>query len=266
MKIKKIWLVSFSPTRTSKRVIDAIASGIRDIPCETLDLTYPDESSKMVHFAADELVIFGVPVYAGRVAPLAVKRLAAIEGNCTPAVIVVTYGNRAFEDALIELKDIAEGAAFSPLAACAFIGEHSFSGNNTPIAADRPDSMDLTTAAAFGTKIMAKLATIENPATEHHLQVPGKSPYKEGMGFLPFTPVVIRSKCTQCAACIPTCPTGAISFASEIEVDQNLCIFCCACVKNCPENAMEIDAEPIKEKRQWLFEHCIERKEPELYL
>ncbi len=267
MKITKIWLVSFSPTRTSKKVIDAIASGIRDIPFETIDLTYPDNFSKKIHFAADELVIIGVPVYAGRVAPLAVKRLETITGNNTPAVIVVTYGNREFEDALIELRDIAMEAGLNPLAACSFIGEHSFSGIETPIGAGRPDSVDLAAAEAFGEKIMAKIAAVvENPATEYRLEVPGNIPYKAGMGSLPFTPMVNHSQCTLCAECITSCPAGAISLASEIEIDPKLCIFCCACVKNCLQGAMEIDAKPIKEKRQWLYEHCAERKEPELYL
>ena len=265
MEIKKIWLISFSPTRTSKSVIDAIGAGIRDIPCETIDLTYPDTDSKR-QFAEDELAIIGVPVYAGRVAPLAVKRLAAIQGNNTPAVIVVTYGNREFEDALIELRDIAAKAAFSPLAACTFIGEHSFSGSKTPIAAARPDSVDLATAEAFGVKILAKLAALEDVKAETSLDVPGDIPYKDGMGSLPFSPLVIQSACTQCEVCIPTCPAGAISLKSEIEIDQDLCIFCCACIKNCPEGAMELDAPPLKEKRQWLYENCAERKEPELYL
>lgn len=265
MKIRKIWLISFSPTRTSKSVIEAIASGIRDIPCESIDLTYPDTALEK-RLAADELAIIGVPVYAGRVAPLAVERLAAIQGSSTPAVIVVTYGNREFEDALIELRDVAEKAAFKPLAACTFIGEHSFSGSETPIAADRPDSVDLATAEEFGVKIVEKLATVEDFGTASSLKVPGDIPYKKGMGALPFSPMVIQADCTQCEVCIPTCPAGAISLDSKIEVDQNLCIFCCACIKNCPEGAMIIDAAPIKEKRQWLYENCVERKEPELYL
>lgn len=265
MKIRKIWLVSFSPTRTSKSVIDAIASGIRDIPCETVDLTYPGTDSKR-QFAADELAIIGVPVYAGRVAPLAVQRLASIQGSDTPAIVVVTYGNREYEDALIELRDIAEKAAFKPLAACAFIGEHSFSGSERPIAAARPDSVDLTTAADFGAKIIEKLATLEDIESLSSLGVPGDIPYLEGMGPLPFSPEVIESDCTQCEECIPTCPAGAISMESRIAVDKNLCIFCCACIKNCPEGAMIMTAAPIKEKRQWLYENCTERKEPELYL
>jgi ferredoxin len=265
MKIKKIWLISFSPTRTSKKVIEAIASGIRDIPVENIDLTYPDSVSKL-QCAADELAIIGVPVYAGRVASLAVKRLAAIQGNNTPAVIVVLYGNREFEDALIELRDIAQKAAFIPLAAGSFIGEHSFSGSDTPIGAGRPDSADLAAAQAFGVKIVDKLAAAEDIASVHSPKVPGDSPYKDGMGSLPFTPMVIQAKCTQCGICLPNCPTGAISLESEIELDQNLCIFCCACIKSCPEEALVIDAEPIKQKRQWLYENFTARKEPTLYL
>jgi ferredoxin len=265
MNIKKIRLISFSPTRTSKSVIDAIASGIQHIPCETIDLTYPDAVSE-IPLAADELVILGVPVYAGRVAPLAVQRLASIEGNNTPAVIVVTYGNREFEDALIELRDLAEKAGLKPMAACSFIGEHSFSGSEMPIAADRPDPVDLATAKAFGARISEKLAAVSDLKTAQSLKVPGNFPYKEGMGSMPFTPTVIHSECTQCAACIPVCPAGAISLETAIEIDQHLCIFCCACVKNCPEAAIKIDADPIMQKRQWLHEHCAERKEPELYL
>lgn len=265
MKIKKVRLISFSPTRTSKKVIDAIASGIRDIPTETIDLTYPNASSPM-QIAADELAVIGVPVYAGRVAPLAVKRLAAIKGNNTPAVVVVTYGNREFEDALLELKDMAEKAGFNPLAAGAFIGEHSYSGPDTPVGAGRPDSADVAVAQSFGAKISEKITALENMASGPGIKVPGNHPYKDGVGSIPFTPKVIQEKCTQCEACLSTCPTGAISLGSEIMLDQDLCIFCCACIKNCPEEAIMIDAEPIKQIRNWLHENCTMRKEPEIYL
>lgn len=265
MKISKIWLISFSPTRTSKKIVDAIASGLQGIPCEGIDLTYPNTIPEL-QFGPDELVIIGVPVYAGRVAPLAVKRLATLQGSNTPAVITVTYGNREFEDALIELIDLVGKAAFSPLAGGAFIGEHSFSGPETPIAKERPDSADLAIAKAFGVKIMEKISMAEEQGITDSLEVPGDSPYRDGMGPLPFTPAVNQSECTQCGECLATCPTGAISLETSIELDSNLCIFCCACIKICPEAALEIAAEPIQQKRQWLYENCSERKEPELFL
>ncbi len=265
MQIKKIRLISFSPTRTSKKVIDAIASAMADIPCETNDLTYPDAVSEL-HVGADELAIIGVPVYGGRVAPLAVQRLAALQGSKGPAVIVVTYGNRDFEDALIELRDIAVKANFLPLAAGTFIGEHSYSGAEMPIAADRPDNADLATATTFGSQILEKLLALQDWPGADSLKVPGNIPYKAAAGKMPFTPLVLQSVCTECGACLPACPTGAISLASGIQIDQNLCIFCCACLKTCPEDALQIAAEPIKQKVQWLHENCAERKEPGLYL
>lgn len=265
MQIKKIRLISFSPTRTSKKIIDAIASGMGGIPCENNDLTYPDAVAEL-HVAADELAIIGVPVYAGRVAALAVQRLAELQGSKSPAVIVVTYGNRDFEDALIELRDIAVKADFLPLAAGTFIGEHSYSGAAMPIAADRPDAADLATAKAFGARILEKILAVTDPAGADSLKVPGNIPYKEAMAKMPFTPLVLQSVCTECGACLPVCPTGAISLASGIQIDQNLCIFCCACLKSCPEDALQIAAEPIKQKIQWLHENCADRKEPGLYL
>ncbi len=265
MKINKILLIFFSPTRTSKKVIEAIASGIADVPVETIDLTYPDAVSSL-RIAADELAVVGVPVYAGRVAPLAVKRLAAIKGSNTPAVIVTTYGNRDFEDALLELQNIAEGAAFVPVAAGAFIGEHSYSGPDTPIGAGRPDNVDLATARDFGAKISEKIAAFSGLPSGDRLKVPGNHPYKDGIGSMPFTPQVIEEKCTQCETCLPACPTGAISLESAIEMDQNLCIFCCACLKICPEEAIMIGAEPIKQKSQWLAENFSKRREPQVFV
>ena len=265
MKINKIRLICFSPTRTSKKVIDAIASGIADVPVETIDLTYPDAVASL-HLAADELALIGVPVYAGRVASLAVKRLAAITGSSTPAVIVTTYGNRDFEDALIELKDIAEKGGFIPLAAGAFIGEHSYSGPDTPIGAGRPDGADLTAAQAFGAKISEKIAALTSLPDGDELQVPGNRPYKDGMGSMPFTPQVIEEQCTQCGTCLPACPTGAISLDETIKMDQELCIYCCACLKICPEEAIRIAAEPIKQKSQWLSENFSQRREPQVYI
>lgn len=267
MNIQKIWAISFSPTGTSKRVINGIASGIHNAPVEQIELTYSDRLLDLPEkFAPTDLVILGVPVYAGRVANLAVERMKTLVGTDTPAVIVVTYGNREFEDALIELKDIVENAAFKPIAAGAFIGEHSFSNIETPIAANRPDTADLATAKSFGTTISEKLNATTRQDQIHCPEVPGNRPYKEGMGQLPFTPTIVVSNCTACESCLSACPTGAISLEKEIEIDPNRCIFCCACIKTCLENALILDAEPLKQKQQWLFETCQKRKEPELFL
>jgi len=264
MNISKIWGVSFSPTKTSEKVVDAIASGISGIERDSLDLTYPGKIEART-FKPEELVVIGVPVYAGRVAPLAVQRLKAIRGNMTPAVLVVLYGNREYEDALIELRDIAVKASFLPVAASAFIGEHSFSSSQMPIATGRPDGVDLASAVSFGRKVFKKIGQLQDFSSLSKLQIPGNIPYKESMGPLPITPKVNQTACTHCGMCIPTCPGGAITIDDDFIMDVNRCIFCCACIKACPEDALSIDAPSLQEKRRWLHENCAERKDPELY-
>jgi ferredoxin len=265
MKIKKIWVVSFSPTGTSERVVKAIVSGIPGIPTENIDLTSPT-ASKSRQFDSDDLVVIGVPVYAGRVAALAVQRLSTLTGQNTPVVITVTYGNREYEDALLELRDITERAGFKPIAAGAFIGEHSFSHPEMPIAENRPDADDLSMAETFGKNISDKLHSIVDLQATGCPEVPGNRPYKDGMGQLPFTPHLLESSCTLCGTCVSVCPTASITMNSKLEINSSSCIFCCACIKNCPENALIIDAAPLKEKRQWLHENYSLRKAPELYI
>jgi len=264
MKIKKVWAVSFSPTRTSKTVVDAIASGITADDHDSLDLTYPGGTDSKT-FNADELVVIGIPVYGGRVAPLAARRLRALKGTNTPAVLVVLYGNREYEDALVELRDIAEEASFKSLSAAAFIGEHSFSSSQAPIASGRPDSADLSVAVSFGREVAGKIDQLQDLRDLPALSVPGTVPYKESVGSPPVTPNINLEACSRCGLCVTTCPGGAITLDVDPEIDVENCIFCCACVKTCPEEAVFIAAPPILEKRQWLHENYSARKEPELF-
>lgn len=264
MKTDKICTVSFSPTRTTGKVVEQIAAGITDAGHQSIDLTYPDTLQEKV-FGADELAIIGVPVYAGRVAPLAARRLQKIKGTNTPAVLVVVYGNREYEDALIELRDLATAASFVPVAATAFIGEHSFSNTSFPIAPQRPDAADSEEAVSFGRKIAETLAQQDSVGNFSELQVPGNTPYKEGVVPIPVTPEVDTEVCTLCGQCVATCPSGAITIDTALTMDSETCIFCCACVKNCPENAVAISAAGVIEKQKWLHDNCSKRKDPEMF-
>lgn len=265
MRIQKIWAAFFSPTGTSKTIVGEISAGISVDRWETIGLTYSDVPEK--NFGEDELVVIGVPVYAGRVAPLAKKRLENLQGGNTPIVVVVLYGNREYEDALLELKDIASAASFIPIAGAAFIGEHSFSDDDLPIASGRPDKNDLAKARAFGGKIGKKLGDLEEGEHPSILVVPGNSPYKEYLGPLPVTPEVDVEKCSRCGLCVPVCPDAAIHLKEDGPVrDVGRCIFCCACIRACPEKALFIGAPAVQEKRKWLHDNYARRKEPELFL
>lgn len=263
MEISAIKTVFFSPTKTSQKIAHAISEGARTSqPVQHEDLTLPTHNNGIT-VAADELTIIAVPVYAGRVAPVARERLKEVSGNNSPAILVVLYGNRDFEDALIELKQIVENQSFTVVAASAFIGEHSYSTPALPTAQGRPDDNDLSFAREFGTRIMQKLTTLESLKT---VNVPGNFPYKEGMPNLPFTPTIETENCTLCEECISVCPTGAIRLENAIEINPETCTFCCACIKTCPATCISLNNTPMAEKIEWLHTTCQVRKEPELFV
>jgi len=253
-------IVYFSPTHTTRQVLEGIANGINSTPIKHIDLTL---SSPAWEAATDEITLFGVPVYSGRVPVEATRRLKQIKGNQTPAVVVVVYGNRAFEDALLELRDIVTEQGFVPVAAAAFIGEHSYTTSNYLIAPGRPDTSDLQKAIAFGTKINELLLEAK---TLSPIAVPGNFPYKPLGQKPPIAPVTLAEKCDQCGICVSVCPTGAITLNDLPETNASACILCCACIKECPTDARVNDSEFIKEKSQWLVDNYSSRKEPEIFV
>src|SRR5512143_2578043 len=104
MRIIKVSAVYFSPTGTTRRTVHAIAEGT-GMPFSPEDLTLPERRRNFSRsFAADELVIVGLPVYAGRLPRNLEDFFEGLHGNSTPAVAVVVYGNRDYNDALLELK------------------------------------------------------------------------------------------------------------------------------------------------------------------
>jgi len=258
-------LIYFSPTGTSKSVVVAIAEGLEGVGrfLET-DLTHPGFTPCTL-LGPDDLAVIGVPVYAGRVPEIAEKRLKEIKGAGTPAVIVAVYGNREYEDALLELREIATARGFRVVAAAAFIGEHSFSTEELPIAAGRPDPEDLKKARDFGRSIVRSLASSREGGTRE-IDIPGNVPYRDGMENLPFTPLVDQDICTLCETCIKNCPVGAISLDGRIVMDAETCILCASCVKCCPEKAVSVRSTPLGALIIELAEKCRHRKEPELFL
>ena len=139
-------IVYYSPTGTSKRVAMAFAEGLDKAGASfpgtrQTDLT-TDFSEDPVPLG-DSLVVAAAPVYGGRLAETAAKRFSRLKGSGTPAVAIVLYGNRDYEDALAELQDLLEDAGFKVVAAAAFIGEHSYSRPAMPVAEGRPDSADI---------------------------------------------------------------------------------------------------------------------------
>lgn len=266
MDISSLRLVYFSPTQTTRKVIESIARGLQIAGIEQVDLTLPSAVRHELMEMHDELSIIGSPVYGGRLPADAISRFRRLKGNGTPSVIVVLYGNRAYEDALLELKDLVLEVGFHPVAAGAFVGEHSYSTNDTPVAVGRPDLEDLNKAEAFGRSIGDKLrvwrALVEMPP----LRVPGNFPYKELQMLTDIAPVTREAACSKCAKCASLCPAAAITVGDTVVTLSGLCIRCCACLKSCPTGARTMEDARVKKVAEYLMTNCSERKEPETYI
>ncbi|MCP4671903.1 MAG: hypothetical protein GY857_11430 [Desulfobacula sp.] len=265
MKFENTSLIYFSPTSTTRLVLEEIAKGIGKENFPVIDITNPKVRNQSASEFDNSMVILGAPVYAGRVAKDAADFFKTIKGSGSLVVLVVLYGNREFEDALLELKNIAVDKGFIPLAAGAFIGEHSYCTDEMVIAANRPDENDLKKAYVFGRKIADSLNNIESATDIIPVQVPGNFPYREGMGEKAFSFINVTKECDDCGICVIACPKNAIDESNNYSTIDENCIFCCACIKACPRQARILKDGPIKDKVKWLNENCAERKEPQTY-
>ncbi len=265
MKIKSVKLVCFSPTGTTKAVVQGIARGIDQSDVELLDITRPDARKQPLQTSESELLVVGVPVYMGRVPALLTEWLQAIKARNTPAVCIVVYGNRVYDDALLELKDTLIKCGCIPVACAAYIGEHSFSSSETPTAEGRPDAGDLNHAELFGHKISEKLLTIPSGGLISDIRIPGNYPYVGVTELWSVDFIEVNNDCRQCGICAEGCPVGAIDSENSNLIDKEKCITCCACIKNCPQNARTMKAGPVKDAAIRLNKLYKVRKEPVLF-
>lgn len=258
MKSDTVLPVFFSPTHTSARIARAIVRGTGLKNTKETDLTC-DTSCGSIKIT-DTLAVIVVPVYGGRVAPIALERIRRLRGNGTPAILAVVYGNRDYEDALVELRDTVLVQGFVPVSAGAFIGEHSYSRPDRPVAEGRPDGEDLKTAEDFGKASVRKW----HDRISEPFFIKGNTPYKPLKPSGPDAPVTRMDHCTLCETCIGLCPTQAIfvNESGEIDTDKNRCIKCCACVKDCPAEARQYET-PFT---AYLHQNFSARREPETFL
>jgi ferredoxin len=262
MKIESLKLVYFSPTGTTKKIVQGIAKGMKHNDVEQIDITSPGGRIESLHLSENDLIIIGVPVYMGRVPALLSDWLHSIKAQNTPTVCVVVYGNRDYENALLELKDVMAKQGCVPIAGAAFIGEHSFSSNELPTAANRPDRFDLKHASEFGQRVHDKLRSVRANETLPDLKIPGNYPYGGVTELWDVDFISVSEACTNCETCTDVCPVGAIDADDSHLIDIKKCITCCACIKNCPENARSIKPGLVLEAAKRLSALYSDRKEP----
>lgn len=250
MKLGKIWAVYFSGTGTTRRTVERIAGGIAsrlNLPAESVDFSRPAVRQETLRFGEKDLVVFGTPVYAGRVPNVLLPFLREkIVGGGALAVPVVLFGNRNYDDALIELRNILAADGMHPIAAGAFVGEHSFS---RVLGADRPNAEDEALMDEFAARVAALAAGLD-AAPVKSVAVRGQEPLRpyytprdragNPINILKVKPKTDLSRCGGCGLCADLCPMGSIDPA-DVSAVRGICIKCCACVKGCPTGAKFFD-------------------------
>lgn len=273
MECRKVWAVFFSPAGTTKRCVTRLARHLADAlgaAYSEYDFSLPKMRESAPVFEADELVVFGTPVYAGRIPNKLLDYVSSVKGSRTPAVPVVLYGNRSFQDGLSELRSVLAGNGFIPVGAAAFVSRHAMSET---LAAGRPSAEDLRKADLFAEELAGEIHKRED-WKGISLAVPGNDPV--GPYYRPLqengTPAMFlkakpktKESCTGCGICAANCPMGSIS-AENCKTVTGVCIKCHACVRNCPVSAKYFDDESLASHIRYLEQHYRDiKREPEFF-
>jgi len=253
----KVHLIYFSATHTTQTVCRGVAQHWGKEIVEH-DLTLEGPAGE-VELSEDDLLVLGMPVYCGRIPELATERLASFRGHSSKAIAIAVYGNREYDDALIEMAQWLEAHNFHMVAAAAFIGRHCI----FPAVADgRPDAADEGKMKDFAE---ACRPLLEVPVDAiPRVAVPGNAelpPYKRSS----FCPVP-TDQCTQCGTCAANCPAGAISPEDASVVDASRCLACGRCIVICPVGGRQFAGEAYEQASLRFTAAYSARKEPVFFL
>ena len=252
----KVDTLSFSPTGGTRRILNILAGELGK-PAE-MDFSLPGKNYGMYRFEPGDVCFIGVPSFGGRVPGTALENLSKVRANRAAAVVVVSYGNRAYEDALLELRKAMEQRGFRVVAAVAAAARHSIMRQ---YGAGRPDDSDRRELKAMAEKIRKKLL---KPESWKDFFVPGRYPYRE-YRTKPMTPETDKS-CTGCGLCAVRCPVRAISKSNPRKINGDRCISCMRCVRICPNHARHMNKMLLMGASLKLKKACSGRKDNELYL
>lgn len=243
--------IVFSPTGGTEKVANIIGKQWNESNVK-IDLSDSKTDFTKCEISKDDMVLIAMPSFGGRAPAVAIERLKQITGNDARCTIVCVYGNRAYEDTIVEMTDAAKECGFRVIAAVAAVAEHSIIPR---YAANRPDASDEKQLSDFADRILHKAGYVAF--------VPGNRPYKKnaGGGLVPKP----GKDCVKCGLCAEKCPVQAINEVG-FTADSKKCISCMRCVKKCPKNARTVNGAMVSVAAMAIKKACSVRKENELFM
>lgn len=284
--------ITFSPTGGTEKVAEILTRTL-GYSFSEIDLLDRQQDFSRYEYKKEDVCLFAVPSFGGRVPQTAAERILQMKGNGARAVLAVVYGNRAYEDTVIELQDTVRQAGFTVIAAVAAVAEHSIMRQ---FAQGRPDAADQRELEAYGAKIRRILddskesarseegmgilsekadtaaeindagkenETEKEKLAEKTLEVPGTHPYRTYNG-VPMKPKAGRA-CDRCGLCAAKCPVGAIPSKQPNQTLEDVCITCMRCVKVCPRGARSCNPLMVKAASLKMKRACQDRKKNEFW-
>ncbi len=228
--MNKLYAIYFSATDTTRKCVEKVCQGLGVKPIHEINLA-DGFDAELPELSADDVVAVGAPVYGGRLPEPVADAFKRIKGNGAVAITIVIYGNRDYDDALLELTDILHNAGCRIAGAGAFIGQHSIFPK---VGTSRPDQTDENNLIAFGKECKN---AIQNGFDADEIPfIKGNRPYKK-YGSVPFHPKAKELDCAKCGKCVTACPMEAIAAETPFDTNESKCISCGRCIFICTKSA-----------------------------
>ncbi|MCF2139098.1 MAG: 4Fe-4S binding protein [Candidatus Lokiarchaeota archaeon] len=272
MEFHSVQPIFFSPTGNTKKYCTRIAFYLGLSLEKSIDLTYTRTRNSGKWDLRGDLIIFGTPVYAGRVPDQIIKVLNQINGENRWCIALVINGNVSNGKALNEFVTLLKSSNFRIFGAGSFTGMHSFGREEFPLALNRPDAEDFHNVQTFSHQILKKM---ENPGitSPKSLEIIFQDPEIDYSQPHPqyracvLVPTIKRDLeiCITCRECFAQCPTDAIDFTT-LDIDEEKCIRCLACVRVCKFKARQFDLQIPPALQERFSQALTQRLKPQWYL